>query len=755
MAAVICCYVIFLSFLIQSYSFVYSWKPSINFKSVTLYTIKNELNDDNYESVKKFGFDQPVNIPPYDSVEYNEDSMNKLPEPTITDMKQFTYILANITDNLEKGKPESALSTVSQQIGWLLSHNIPGLVNMLLKEYPVLRNDEGMMKGYLFIIEFLTAISNETKIRTKKHQNSLKILLETAKNGIDGMITEKIAEIYNDISTNEFLVYLDSEIDNQSPNSKGENLLVTLKLLLIEEIGKKKLGIDTVILSKLASEQDISILEQKTIEYFKDYDINMLELFVSNINIMKNELNLRYQNTENELLSQNLSQIESIIEQIIVRHNKKSNLMIETSSALLRITGKGSKALLQGLTTAYFELSQAGDVLNCCFLSSKGELQFYCRAIILEKDVLLLCDPKQSDRLLQHISKYIFPMDMVQIVKEEQYKVYSCFLTKGNVGNILDNLKLKGYNITAYNQNIYNNYQTSSYIATKSNKQVYITSNGFYSTFPSNFEQFNSSNITNYRYEIARSLHTGFNLISCNDNDDINSELFDTDYEILDNRDIADETFEIFRTIVGKPGVNFEQIMNYTAFELGLIHSIHFNKGCYTGQEIVSKTINTNSIRKKICLIRPLDANSEQFQLGDIIIDEEEDKIGEITSIPNVDTNKIPVTWKLMDEVIKEYKSASIAVLKNKLVVPGSTVNVKRAKGSNTILKGVIDLLPYSTFNPLLSSPSPPILSIKPNNQENIIKKRDNSDEEKRKLDKLDAMKKKIAEIELKKKNKL
>ena len=332
---------IFLLFLIQSYAFVNNrWKlsSSVNFKSFTSNMINNEINDDNFDTVKKFGFDQPVNIPPYDAVENNnEDNSNILPDPTITDMKQFTYILANITDNLEKGKPESALTKVSQELGWLLSHDIPGLVNMLLKEYPVLRNDEGMMKGYMFIIEFLTAISNETKTRTKKHQNSLKILLEAAKNGVDSILSEKISEIYADISTNEFLVYLDSEIDNQSPNSKGENLLVTLKLLIIEEIGKKKMGVDTVMLSKLAAEQDISILEEKTLEYFKNYDNSMLELFLSNINIMKNELNLRYQNGENELLLQNFSKIVSILEQLISLHDKKSNLIHDNAYPSIKL----------------------------------------------------------------------------------------------------------------------------------------------------------------------------------------------------------------------------------------------------------------------------------------------------------------------------------------------------------------------------------------------------------------------------------
>ena len=40
------------------------------------------------------------------------------------------------------------------------------------------------------------------------------------------------------ISDPEFLVYLDSEIENQDTNSPMENFLVTMKLRILDEIGK-------------------------------------------------------------------------------------------------------------------------------------------------------------------------------------------------------------------------------------------------------------------------------------------------------------------------------------------------------------------------------------------------------------------------------------------------------------------------------------------------------------------------------------
>jgi hypothetical protein len=44
--------------------------------------------------------------------------------PTREDMKQFGYILANVTDNIDSS-PEIALSIASKNMGWLYTRNVP------------------------------------------------------------------------------------------------------------------------------------------------------------------------------------------------------------------------------------------------------------------------------------------------------------------------------------------------------------------------------------------------------------------------------------------------------------------------------------------------------------------------------------------------------------------------------------------------------------------------------------------------------
>jgi len=50
-----------------------------------------------------------------------------------------------------------------------------------LSEFPVLRKDSGMMRAYIFMLDFLETVSKETANRLKANQSLLRQLLEAAK----------------------------------------------------------------------------------------------------------------------------------------------------------------------------------------------------------------------------------------------------------------------------------------------------------------------------------------------------------------------------------------------------------------------------------------------------------------------------------------------------------------------------------------------------------------------------------------------
>ena len=57
---------------------------------------------------------------------------------------------------------------------------------MVLADQPAVRENEGMMHAYLFILDFLDTVTNESKQQMQDHQALLRLLLEAAaKSGQD------------------------------------------------------------------------------------------------------------------------------------------------------------------------------------------------------------------------------------------------------------------------------------------------------------------------------------------------------------------------------------------------------------------------------------------------------------------------------------------------------------------------------------------------------------------------------------------
>ena len=244
-----------------------------------------------------------------------QQQQSQLMAPNLDDMKRMAFLLANVSDVLDTN-PEVALSLASQNMGWLFARDVPGLTQLLLKEYPALRQDSGMMRGYMFLVDFLEAIGRETSNLLKKNQAAMKTLLEAMK--VSEAAVDEVIEHSAVLKSPEFLVYLDSEIQSQERNGRMENLLVTIKLRLLEELGKD-LGYDTTILPKLAAEEDPAELRRRTLEHLQTYEgVGGKELFLHALRLMKKEMKKSHTKV-NPLLVANLGEVEKIAQGLIDR----------------------------------------------------------------------------------------------------------------------------------------------------------------------------------------------------------------------------------------------------------------------------------------------------------------------------------------------------------------------------------------------------------------------------------------------------
>ena len=214
-----------------------------------------------------FAEDDPLaNMPPIynpdagTAITGNKNAARTLMEPTFADMKEMAYLLANVTEHLDT-QPELAMTVASQRMGWLYSRDVPKLTQMLLQEFPSFREDQGMMRAYMFLIDFLEAVVTETSSMQKNNQKLLRLVLEGAKVS-EQQLDLVIQENRGPLTKPEFLLYLDAEIDSQDFNSPLENMLITTKLRLLDEVGKG-MGVDVMVLPKLAAEENPAELRRK------------------------------------------------------------------------------------------------------------------------------------------------------------------------------------------------------------------------------------------------------------------------------------------------------------------------------------------------------------------------------------------------------------------------------------------------------------------------------------------------------------
>lgn len=257
-------------------------------------------------------FHSPCRIPTYSTVEWKMSrsrSIHRCSKLELGDNQKLKNVLSNISASLDNSL-ELAISAVSQEIGWLLSHNITGL----MEETILSDNDIDMKRAYYFMVDFLEAIVVEMESMLQRRRETLRIILEAAKLGEDAL-NNVISLNYHDISDPEFLVFLDSEIDCQSINSSPEALLVTIKLRVLDEIGFRK-GVDITMIPKLAAESNDDIMRINTLKYLKNFDLEGQELFLVSLKTVVREIETRYIQMDGDLLV-NLKKIEDTTKESI------------------------------------------------------------------------------------------------------------------------------------------------------------------------------------------------------------------------------------------------------------------------------------------------------------------------------------------------------------------------------------------------------------------------------------------------------
>ncbi len=91
------------------------------------------------------------------------------------------------------------------------------------------------------------------------------------------------------------------------------------------------------------------------------------------------------------------------------------------------------------------------------------------------------------------------------------------------------------------------------------------------------------------------------------------------------------QDWESFRVACGYPAFPNEIGEDYNPLEAGLWGAVSFNKGCYTGQEIIARMESRGQIAKKLCLLSE-GVGADAVQVGMELFAEAGESAGKVTS---------------------------------------------------------------------------------------------------------------------------
>ena len=139
---------------------------------------------------------------------------------------------------------------------------------------------------------------------------------------------------------------------------------------------------------------------------------------------------------------------------------------------------------------------------------------------------------------------------------------------------------------------------------------------------------------------------------------------------------VGEEANDIYRIEQGMPIAPNEINDDYNPLEAGLIGLIDFKKGCYIGQEVISRLDTYNKVQRK--LVGVIFSDRLEINNGQFVLEENGIEVGKVTSYK--------VSPKLKSSI-------GLAYIRNTHLTPGTQLSLKLP--DNKIIKAEIHSLPF------------------------------------------------------------
>ncbi|VXD25650.1 Folate-binding protein YgfZ [Planktothrix serta PCC 8927] len=260
---------------------------------------------------------------------------------------------------------------------------------------------------------------------------------------------------------------------------------------------------------------------------------------------------------------------------------------------LLKLSGEDRLRFLHNQSTNSIQTLKPGEGCDTVFVTSTARTLDLATALITEDAILLLISPNRRQHLIQWLDRYIFPMDQIQLQDiTSDYAVFS--LLGPDSPTILNKL-----GVTDLQQQPYGCHQLLEIAG------------------------------STLRITVGSGLATlGYTLmIPASDASSI--------WQVLTQVGaipFGEAVWQHLRICQGRPVPDAELTEDYNPLEAGLWQTLSFDKGCYIGQETITRLNTYKGVKQQLWGIR-LNAPVSPGTL----IWSDEVKIGKLTSYTNTD----------------------------------------------------------------------------------------------------------------------
>lgn len=463
---------------------------------------------------------------------------------------------------------------------------------------------------------------------------------------------------------------------------------------------------------------------------------------------------------------------------------------------VLSVRGPDRLSFLHGLGTNAFTTAGVGFTRYTSFLTAHGKLLSYVRCLVTKDDVKIICESNTLNSLLEYINSRIFPFDQVQVLDESSMSSLNALLLFGQ--QALSSPSKPGQNKTdeglfAPDDSRRNDVKYDVEEVGNSGIFVYklpaLTEMGnlpgqrpplasllclMQSTTCSikNDDDMNSgsTNSNGGNLGVAAAVQASLPSLLCDrrfgwhdapnaDTATATCAVSAVDVWTVDGAAAASAVYDQLRIHTGRVVERDWLDHNITALEAGLMHTIDFRKGCFVGQEAISKALasvrrnadgSAATVRRRVARLRVASStsisSSAAVAVGDEVVDEDGDVVGVVLSVADgaalssalrpmaqyrvqrcdsatveiIDT--LPASMPTVPGLLGTADADScLALLKTSYVVvddsthPPERLRIRPRGGDSPQYTSVVEVTgaPYPTYNTAYS-PAPPVEKVVP-----------------------------------------